>query len=227
MKKFYRIIILLAVFIFLTTYNPTRFGTQPEKNDNFLKINNIIILNNHIIDDKKIEENLKKIYGKNIIFVNKSDIDKSLTSVEFLDKFEVKKKYPDTIIVKIYETNPVAIFFVNNSKFIIDSSSNLISYNENMQFKNLPNVFGEVDVKKFINFFNELEIENFPTKKVKNFYYFQIDRWDLQLSNNKIIKFPSDKLAKAIQQSVELLSRQDFENYNIIDLRIDGKVIVE
>ena len=227
MKKFYRIIILLAVLIFLTTYNPTRFGTQPEKNDNFLKINNIIILNNHIIDDKKIEENLKKIYGKNIIFVNKSDIDKSLTSVEFLDKFEVKKKYPDTIIVKIYETNPVAIFFVNNSKFIIDSSSNLISYNENMQFKNLPNVFGEVDVKKFINFFNELEIENFPTKKVKNFYYFQIDRWDLQLSNNKIIKFPSDKLAKAIQQSVELLSRQDFENYNIIDLRIDGKVIVE
>ena len=36
-----------------------------------------------------------------------------------------------------------------------------------------------------------------------------------------------DKLTKAIQQSVELLSRKDFENYNIIDLRIDGKVIVE
>ena len=227
MKKFYRIIILLAVLIFLTTYNPTKFGTKPKKNDNFFKINNIIILNNRIIDDKKIEENLKTIYGKNIIFVKKSDIDKSLTSVEFLDKFEVKKKYPDTIIVKIYETNPVAIFFVNNSKFIIDSSSNLISYNENMQFGNLPNVFGKVDVKKFINFFNELEIGNFPTKKVKNFYYFQIDRWDLQLLNNKIIKFPSDKLIKAIQQSVELLSRKDFENYNIIDLRIDGKVIVE
>ena len=227
MKKFYRIIILLTVLIFLTTYNPIQFGSQIKKNYNFFRINNIIILNNYIIKDKEIKEKLKSIYDKNIIFVKKSDIEKSLISVEFLNKFEVKKKYPDTIKIKIYETKPVAIFFVNNGKFIIDSSSNLISYNENMQFEDLPNIFGEVDSKKFINFFNQLEIENFPTKKVKNFYYFQIGRWDLQLSNNKIIKFPPNKLTKAIQQTVELLSRKDFENYNIIDLRIDGKVIVE
>ena len=40
------------------------------------------------------------------------------------------------------------------------------------------------------NFFNQLKKNNFPNKQIKNFYYFQIGRWDLQLLNNKIIKFP-------------------------------------
>ena len=90
-----------------------------------------------------------------------------------------------------------------------------------------PNIFGEGAEQSFISFFNLLEDNNFPKKKVKNFYYFQIGRWDLQLINNQIIKFPPNKTTEAIQQSIELLSRKDFKNYNIIDLRIDGKIIVE
>ena len=62
--------------------------------------------------------------------------------------------------------------------------------------------------------------------KIKNFYYFQIGRWDLQLLNNKIIKFPHKNSDEAIIKSVELLDHKDFKNYNIIDLRVDGKIIV-
>ena len=52
-------------------------------------------------------------------------------------------------------------------------------------------------------------------------------RWDLQLVNNKIIKFPHNNTDDAIIKSVELLNRKDFKNYNIIDLRIRGKIVVE
>ena len=45
--------------------------------------------------------------------------------------------------------------------------------------------------------------------------------------NNKIIKFPHNNTNDIIKKSIELLDRKDFENYNIIDLRIDGKIIVE
>ena len=79
----------------------------------------------------------------------------------------------------------------------------------------------------FIHFFNQLKINNFSQEKKKNFYYFQIGRWDLQLLNNKIIKFPHNNTNDIIKKSIELLDRKDFENYNIIDLRIDGKIIVE
>ena len=36
-----------------------------------------------------------------------------------------------------------------------------------------------------------------------------------------------NNINQAITKSVELLAREDFKNYNIIDLRVDGKIIVE
>ena len=140
---------------------------------------------------------------------------------------EVKKKYPNTIIINVYETKPVAILFKENNKYLLDSSSSLIPFNESIVFDDLPSIFGEGAEKDFINFFNQLGNNNFSTKQVKNFYYFQIGRWDLQLLNNQTIKFPTNKIADAIQQSIELLARKDFGNYNIIDLRIHGKIVVE
>ena len=121
----------------------------------------------------------------------------------------------------------MAVLFKNKSKYFIDSSSNLISFEESMNFKELPNVFGDNAEEKFINFLRQLESNNFATSKIKNFYFFQIDRWDLQLMDDKIIKFPFNNVDRAIKKSVELLKRKDFENYKIIDLRIDGKIIVE
>ena len=227
MKKLYRIIILLAALTFLTTYSPNEFNVFPKKKNFFFKIQNIKIVNNHLIDENRIIEKLTEIYEKNILFVERNDIERPLKSIEFLKKIEIKKKYPNTIIIKVFETEPIAILFKENRKYLLDSSSNLIPFNKNMLFDDLPSIFGARAEKDFINFFNQLENNNFPKHKVKNFYYFQIGRWDLELLNKQIIKFPANKVPEAIQRSVELLARKDFKNYNIIDLRIHGKIVVE
>ena len=227
MKKLYRITILLAALTFLTTYSPNEFNVFPKKKNFFFKIQNIKIVNNHLIDQNRIIEKLTKIYEKNILFIERNDIERPLKSIEFLEKIEINKKYPNTIIIKVYETEPIAILFKENRKYLLDSSSNLIPFNKNMLFDDLPSIFGARAEQDFINFFNQLENNNFPKHKVKNFYYFQIGRWDLELLNKQIIKFPANKVPEAIQRSVELLARKDFKNYNIIDLRIHGKIVVE
>ena len=96
-----------------------------------------------------------------------------------------------------------------------------------MNYNKLPNVFGEEAENNFIDFFDQLKKNQFPNKQIKNLYYFQIGRWDLQLANNKIIKFPHNNINDAIKKTIELLDSKDFKNYNIIDLRVDGKIIVE
>ena len=227
MKKIYRIVLLLAIFIFLSTYNPKNLGSIVEKKHTFFKIQNIEIVNNFLITNNEIEEKLSSIYNKNIFLIKRDDIEESLKKIDFLKKIEVKKKYPSTIIVTIFETKPVAILFKNKVKYLLDTSSNLILLGKNKNFNQLPNVFGKGAESNFINFFNQLENNNFPNQEVKNFYYFQIERWDLQLINNKIIKFPSNNIDYAIKKSIELLKREDFKKYKIIDLRIDGKIIVE
>ena len=227
MKKLYRIILLLIVLIFLSTFNPSKFSLISKKNSEFFEIQNIKIVNNFLIKKSKVYEKLGHIYNKNIFLIKRKDIEESLKEIDFLEKIEVKKKYPDTVIVKIFETIPVAILFKDKIKYLLDSSSNLVLFANNMDFDKLPIIFGEGAENNFTYFFDQLKNNNFPTKQIKKLYYFQIGRWDLQLTNGKIIKFPHNSTNEIIKKSVELLGRKDFENYNIIDLRIDGRIIVE
>ena len=120
----------------------------------------------------------------------------------------------------------MAILHKDKTKYIIDSSSNLVDF-KNYANLDLPNIFGNEAEKDFVNFFNQLLNNNFPIKMIKNYYFFQIERWDLQLINNKIVKLPHKNTSEAIKKTIELLNRKDFENYKIIDLRVDGKIIVE
>jgi len=227
MKKFYITTLLIILLIFLSTFNPTELNLISKKNDTLFKIKNIEIKNNLLIDKSEIKKKLHNIYKKNIFFIRKKDIEGPIGEIDFLEKVEVKKKYPNTIIIKVFETKPVAIIFKNKVKYLLDSSSNLISFENSANFNELPSVFGEDAEKNFIFFLNQLRKNNFPAGQINNFYYFQIGRWDIQFLNNKIIKFPHNNIDEAIIKAIELLNREDFKNYNIIDLRVDGKMIVE
>jgi len=227
MKKFYRVFILIITLVFLSTYTPNNFNSIPKKDNKFFKIKNIIIHNNLLVEKSNILKKLEKIYDKNIFFVKRKDIEEPLSEIDFLEKIEVKKKYPNTIIVKIFETKPIAILYKDQVKFLLDSSSNLIPLNKNFNFDEFPSIFGKGAENSFIFFYTQLQNNNFPINKIQNYYFFQIGRWDILLLNNKLIKFPQNNTENAIKKSMELLTRKDFENYKSIDLRVDGKIIVE
>ena len=225
MNKLPKIILLLLVFIVLTTYNPNQFSVLPK--NFFFKIKNIEITSNVLIETKNIEEKISQIYGTNILFLKRGDVEKLLNSIEFLEKIEVRKRYPNTLIIKIHETKPIAILFDKEEKYFIDSSFKIITFNKSLVFNNMPNIFGEDAKNNFSTFFKKLKNYDFATKRIKNYYYFKIGRWDIQLQNDQIIKFPSENTSEAIQQASELLNREDFKKYNIIDLRLDDKIVVE
>ena len=152
MKKFYRIVLLLIILIFLSTFNPRAFDAISAKNDPLFKIQNIEIKNNFLINKNDIEEKLSNIYKKNIFFIKKADIEEPLKEIDFLEKIEVKRKYPNTVIIKIFETKPVAILFRNKVRYLLDSSSNLISFNDNVNINGLPGVL-ERKLKKILYIF--------------------------------------------------------------------------
>ena len=147
-----------------------------------------------------------------------------------LDKLDVHihivKEIPNEPQI-IYETKPIAILFKNKDKYLIDNLSNLINVDADFFEDSFPSVFGKNAEYNFINFFYQLKDSDFPIEKIKNYYYFQIGRWDLELLNGQIIKLPTKETNKAIKQSIELLNKKDFIDYNIIDLRINGKIVVE
>jgi len=226
MKKFYKIFLLIISLVFLTTYNPNKSDKNIENNI-FFKIEKIIISNNFLVKEEVIISKVKKLYNKNILLIKREDIEESLKNIDFLKKIEVKKKYPHTIIIKIFETKPIGILFKDKEEFLLDSLGNLIKLENNKEFIELPIIIGNNAENNIINFLDQLKINKFPINNIKSFSYFKIGRWDLELLDNRIIKFPHNADSRIIKKIIELLNRKDFENYKIIDLRIDGKIIVE
>jgi len=227
MKNYYNIALLLVIFTFLTTYTPSEIEFSTSKKKSYFNIKNILILNTNRIDKNDVESRLSNIYGKNIFFVKIKDIYEPLKYIYFFDNIEVKKKYPDTLVLKINETEPTSFFLKDNQKFLIDTKANLIPAGKSHLDKNYPHIFGLDAEKNFLNISRLLKESKFPVKKIKNYYYFQIGRWDLELENNTLIKLPYEKTKHAIIKSIELLKLDDFKTYNVIDLRINDRIIVE
>jgi cell division septal protein FtsQ len=226
MKKFYKIFLLIFVFIFLSTINNNNFNLK-KKNKNYFNIQNIVVSNNTLIEKSLIIKELNSLYKKNIFLLKKRDVLKPLLKIDYLDRVEVKINYPDTIDIKVIETIPVAMMVKENNKYVLDNLSNLIFFDERIIQYNLPSIFGKNADKNFILFLNQLKKQKFPINKIKNYYYFQIGRWDLEFINNNKIKLPKNNIELAIKKSIKLLNNEDFKNYKIIDLRVDGKIIVE
>ena len=126
MKKFYKIFLLIIALIFLSTFNPQNIETNLKKNNTFFLIQKIIITNNLLVKKDDILKNLEHLYDKNLFLVKSKNILESLQNINFLKKIEVKKKYPHTIIIKIFETQPVGILFKDKEEYLLDSSANLI-----------------------------------------------------------------------------------------------------
>ena len=228
MNKTYKIILLSFLLVFLTTFNPININfSNFKKKSSLLTVQNIEIKNNLIVHKDEILDKLQLIYGKNIFFLRKEDLYKPIQNNEFIERIEVKKKYPNTLIVKVYEEKPVGILFKKEEKFFITQSSKLIEFDENISTKNLSSIFGDEAENNFVIFFNKLKKSDFPYHKIKNFYYFKIGRWDLELFDNKTIKLPFENVLESLNQANVLIKREDFKKYTIIDLRLNGKVIAE
>ena len=227
MRKFYSILLLLLTLILLTTYNPSEMELISNQGNSLFDVKSIKIINNEKIKPDVIEEKLKKIYGQNIFFIKTSEIEKVTRNIIYLQSIEVKKKYPNTLIVKVFETSPLAILLKNSDYYILDSGANLILINaDSVTNYNYPHIFGKNSEKYFLNFLKLLKENNFPIIDIKSYYYFQIGRWDLQLKDGLLIRLPNNMIKNAIEKSIELLNKDDFKNYEVIDLRINGRIIV-
>jgi len=111
MKK--RVYIGLALFFLLTTIISNKKIITSKLN---LKI--IEIENNLMLQSKDIKNSLASIYEKNLIFLNYNEIENILLQNSLIESFSIKKKFPDTLKIKIVEKKPIAILFYEKKKVL-------------------------------------------------------------------------------------------------------------
>ena len=57
------------------------------------------------------------IYDKNLLILENKEIENILKKNSFIQGFKIKKKYPDTLIIKIFEKRPIAILIKKKINF--------------------------------------------------------------------------------------------------------------
>jgi len=218
MKK--RIITAITLLLLLTTYKPEKLLSE-----SIFNINEIKIENNFILKDEDIKKELIFLYKKNLFFLNYTSIKTILKKLDFIESFELKKSYPNTIRIKIFEKTPIAILHHKNKKFYIDKNIDLIGYTNLDKYSDLPIIFG--NKKDFKVLYQNLENINFPLNLIKKYSFLKSNRWNLETYEKKIIKLPSKNYTKSLQNFLKLKSRNNFDKHRIFDYRINNQLILK
>ena len=217
MKK--RTVIALILFILLTTIIPPQKFTISKFN-----LKKIIIKNNNLISEKDLKKSLLRVYDKNLLILDSKEIENILKQNSYIQGFEIKKKYPDTLIIKIFEKRPIAILFKKKNKFYLSENIYLIKFYEFQTLQDLPYVFG--DEKKFKVLYKNLKKINFPLDQIKKFILFETNRWDLETLSNRTIRLPAENYLKSLKNYKEIKNKKDFTKYKVFDYRIKDQLIL-
>jgi len=218
MKK--RFIIAVALLIMLTTIN-----SQEKIVISKFNLQEINIENNFLLEEKDIKKLLIPIYNKNLLFLKNTEIETLLMQNSFIDSFIIKKKYPNTLKVKIFEKKPIAILFNKKNKFFLGEKINLIEFKSLPNNQNLPYVFGNKDDFKIL--YNILIKINFPLNQIKKYTFYEANRWDLEFKNNDIVKLPPKNYIKNLENYLSLKKEKDFKRYKVFDYRINNQLILK
>ena len=188
------------------------------------KIKNIKISGLDENENTKILENILNLNLKNIFFLNSNEISKIISSNSLVENYEIFKKYPNTIDIKIEKTSFLAKINSNGKILLIGSNGKLSD--TKFSDKDLPFIFGKPEINEFIKFIDVIEQSNFSLNEIKNLYFFPSKRWDLELKNNIILKLSKDHTKLSLDQAFEILNDNNFNNIKVVDARIQNQIIL-
>tara|TARA_Y100000816_G_scaffold283071_1_gene259511 strand:+ start:110 stop:781 length:672 start_codon:yes stop_codon:yes gene_type:complete len=213
--------ILIYLFLFLIVGSVNNIALTKI---NFEKIKSIQISGLNQNQNINLLENIKELNIKNIFFLNGNEISKIISSNSLVENYEIFKKYPDTIDIKIERTKFLAKINNNGKIFLIGTNGKLsdVKFSD----KELPFIFGKPSINEFIKFVHIIEQSKLPINQVKNLYFFQSKRWDLELKNNIILKLSKDHTKLSLDQAFEFLNDDNFNDIKVVDARIKNQIIL-
>ncbi len=215
-KKKY-IFFYLIIFLILSSIHNSNFNYKK-----FFIVKKIEVVGLDKTDNLLLEKKLKYLIGSSIFTISKDSF-KFINSENLINKYNVKKIYPNHI--KVYLEAAVAVSVIKNLNelFVLGNNGKIIDLKSFPS--NIPEVNGTNDIEKIFETINIINKSNLNISNIKNIIFFPSDRIDIVLENKKKIKFPVNFTIDNLNFSSRLIEDEIFNESKVIDLRIPNKVI--
>ena len=218
-KKGKKILFYFTLLIVFGSINNIKFS-----NLNLFEIKKINVSGLSEIENQNIINNLKSLNLENIFFLNGKEINNIIKKNNLIEDFKIFKKYPSTLEIKIKKTNLLARIYKDGLIFNIGSNGKLSNYNKASQY--LPFVFGKFHIDEFLKFKNIIDDSKFSYDEIKNLYFYQSKRWDIELKNNIILKLSENQTKESLNIVFNFLKNNNLKNIDIVDLRVKNQIII-
>tara|TARA_B110000114_G_scaffold157585_1_gene172241 strand:+ start:40 stop:717 length:678 start_codon:yes stop_codon:yes gene_type:complete len=215
-------IIIYLLFLFILSTTSSKFLENKKSYSTTINQINVEGLSN--TDNLKIYNELNKLFYKNILLVEKEEIQSIIAKYNIIEKYNIKKIYPSTININIKPTKFVARLS-NNDQLLVGANGKIITDKKNSEI--LPYLFGEFNSEDFLVFQKNIIQSKFTFKEFKTLYFFSSNRWDILINNDILIKLPQDNLLESLNRAYKIISSDDFKNKNLVDLRVNNHLIVK
>ena len=218
-RKGKKILIYLFILIFVGSINNTALTKIKFEN-----IKNISISGLNDEENLNILNDIKDLDLKSIFHINKNEISKIINSNNLVEKYEITKKYPHSLDIKITKTNFLAKINSNGQIYLVGSNGKL----SEVKFSNkeLPYIFGKPEINEFLKFIDIIYQSKFSLNEIENLYFFPSKRWDLELKNKTILKLSKDLTQFSLNEVFEILNDKNFHNIKVVDARIKNQIIL-
>ena len=211
--------ILVYFFLFII------FGSLNNKNLAQLRFPNIerIKIEGLETKNKEFQKSLDLFKMETLFHLDKLKVRELLNSNNLIEEYVIFKRYPSSLEIKIIETEVLALLNRRGKSFYIGSNGKLIETED--MVKNLPYIFGDPNIDKFLSLKRMIDSSKLDYNDVENLFFFPSGRWDIEISSGVLIKLPIKNVEKSLELSLNLLNDKQFNNIKSIDARPQNQVI--
>tara|TARA_B100001250_G_scaffold403260_1_gene417529 strand:+ start:481 stop:1155 length:675 start_codon:yes stop_codon:yes gene_type:complete len=188
------------------------------------KIKKINIFGLDHMDKKILLKDINNLNLQNIFFLKTNEIKNIIETNPLIEKYEIIKKYPNSLDIKINKTEFLARINDNGETFLIGNNGKLS--NKNYSKEDLPYIFGKPQINQFLEFKKIIDKSNIQYQEIKSLFYFESKRWDIKLKNNTVIKLPNNIKKETLDVVLAFLNDKKFKNSMILDARIINQIII-
>jgi cell division septal protein FtsQ len=192
----------------------------------FNQISHINVLGLKEKEKNILEKNLAIFINKNIFLINKKEVHQRIKFNNFIENYNIIKIFPSKLLVNVNKTEFVGRTILDGEKFYIGKNGKLTKFFLVEKEYSLPQVFGKFKVNQFLKLQKILNKNGFNLNKIKNYYYFKSNRWDIQNNDGVVIMLPSRNIESSLRNYRFLLKEKKFISSKTIDLRIKNKIIL-
>ena len=222
MRRKRNILLYILLFFLLTTFIER---SNIEEKKNFFTINKIVLIENNFGKSSHLKNELEIIKGSSIINLKQNEVNDIIKKFPLISYAKIDKVYPSTLKIEVFEKKIIGQLFEGRKKFYVDENGEMIITDEIEMLENKAKIFGGKAF--FYEFYKKLKFLNFPVGKIDSFYFFEIGRWDLKMSDGILIKLPTKNYEESLKNFLKNYKEISFKNFKVFDYRIKNELILK